>query len=377
MAKRPGLPVAQGIVLELSRSPCLARLPHTAPKRRPSRKPKTAKPKPPPRRPSTIRSPSGNCSTAPPSNCARKSPSSRATRRLRQQMADLAIRSAVGAERALAIGDASAVRFLPPAVPRAVPRHALAPRAHGRARAAARPSTPRAWSRCTAISSRPSVEAACRHFDAALAKGYAGAKFRLSQCLEKTIRRAPRSLMREAADSGHPAAAETGRAAPASKPDRRRRAVRLGPPHRGGGRRPALGAERARVDVRAGPGRQGADPARAARLYLQAARAGDAAAQNNVGELYETGRGVDGTTRSRRSTGTARRPRRASPPPSSTWGGCMPRERGCRRTTPKRASGWSRPSVAAWRQPASSWTGWKRIRANELCPVEYVVGRYI
>ena len=31
----------------------------------------------------------------------------------------------------------------------------------------------------------PGVETACRHFGAALAKGNAGARFRVSQCLEK------------------------------------------------------------------------------------------------------------------------------------------------------------------------------------------------
>ena len=54
----------------------------------------------------------------------------------------------------------------------------------------------------------PAVEAACRHFGAALAKGYAGAKFRLSQCLEKDEPARAAALLREAADSGHPAAAE-------------------------------------------------------------------------------------------------------------------------------------------------------------------------
>jgi TPR repeat protein len=41
-----------------------------------------------------------------------------------------------------------------------------------------------------------------------------------------------------------------------------------------------------------GAGGRSPDPARAVRLYQQAARAGDAAAQNNLAELYEIGRGV-------------------------------------------------------------------------------------
>ena len=36
----------------------------------------------------------------------------------------------------------------------------------------------------------------------------------------------------------------------------------------------------------------GADPQRAMALYLEAAKAGDLSAGNNLGELYETGRGV-------------------------------------------------------------------------------------
>ena len=96
--------------------------------------------------------------------------------------------------------------------------------------------------------------------------------------------------MREAADSGHPAAAELlGRACLEAKPpqadcawERLTMAAAAG--------RPSAQSVLAWMYSQGVGGRS--DPARAARLYLQAARAGDASAQNNAGELYESGRGT-------------------------------------------------------------------------------------
>jgi TPR repeat protein len=208
---------------------------------------------------------------------------------LRQQMADLAIRSAIGAERALAIGDASLFDSY-----RTQFREQFGD-THWRLGRMVRAGNAAAEYAAGVIAlhgilEAPEVDAACRHFGGALAKGYAGARFRVSQCLEKDDPPRAATLMRAAADSGHPAAAELlGRACLEAKP-------------------PQAACARDRLTVAAAAGRPSAqsvlawmyaqgvggnvDPARAARLYVQAARAGDAAAQNNAGELYETGRGV-------------------------------------------------------------------------------------
>ena len=208
---------------------------------------------------------------------------------IRQQIADLALRSAVGAERALALGDASLFDSY-----RTQFREQFHD-THWRLGRMARQGGGAAEYAEGVLALHgyfdpPGVETACRHFGAALAKGYAGAKFRLSQCLEKDEPARAAALMREAADSGHPAAAELlGRACLEATP-------------------PQAACARERLTVAAAAGRPSAqsalawmyaqgvggrsDPVRAARLYLQAARAGDASAQNNAGELYETGRGT-------------------------------------------------------------------------------------
>lgn len=209
---------------------------------------------------------------------------------LRQQMADLAIRSAVGAERALAIGDASLFDSYRRQFGELFhDTHwrigRLASQGNGAAEYAAGVLALHGFLEAA------SVEAACKHFGTALAKGYAGAKFRVSGCLEKTDPARAGVLMREAAASGHPVAAEmVGRACLEAKPpdaqcawDRLTMAAAAG--------RPSAQSVLAWMYTQGAGGRP-ADPARAGRLYLQAAKAGDAAAQNNVGELYETGRGV-------------------------------------------------------------------------------------
>jgi TPR repeat protein len=209
---------------------------------------------------------------------------------LRQQMAELAVRSAVGAERALAIGDASLFDSY---------RRQFGEQFHdtrwrigqmaGKGNAAAGYAA--GVLALHGFGEPVNVEAACRHFEAALAKGYPAAKFRASLCLEKSDPARASILLGEAAASGHPVAAEmVGRACLEAKPqdvrcawDRLTMAAAAG--------RPSAQSVLAWMYTQ-GAGGKAPDPARATRLYLQAARAGDAAAQNNVGELYETGRGV-------------------------------------------------------------------------------------
>jgi len=208
---------------------------------------------------------------------------------VREQIAALAVRSAVGAERALAIGDASLFDSY-----RTQFREQFHDRRWRIGRMAARGNAAAEYAlgvlALHGFVEAPAVETACRHFGAALAKGYLGAKFRLSQCVEKDGPARARTLMREAADSGHPAAAELlGRACLEARPPQAECAwERLTLAAASG--RPTAQAALAWMYAQGVGGK--ADPARAARLYVQAARAGDAAAQNNAGELYESGRGV-------------------------------------------------------------------------------------
>ncbi len=208
---------------------------------------------------------------------------------LRQQMAGLAIRSAVGAERALAIGDASLFDSY------RVQFREQFQDAHWRlGPMAGQGGGPAEYARGVlalhGYFKAPDVADACQHFEASFGRRYAGAKFRLSQCLEKDDPARAAALMREAADSGHPAAAELlGRACLEAKPpqadcawERLTMAAAAG--------RPSAQSVLAWMYSQGVGGRS--DPARAARLYLQAARAGDASAQNNAGELYESGRGT-------------------------------------------------------------------------------------
>lgn len=208
---------------------------------------------------------------------------------IRQQIAGLAVRSAVGAERALAIGDASLfdsyrTQFREQFSDMRWRIGRMARQGGGAAEFALGVLA------LHGFFEPPAVETACRHFGAALARGYAGARFRVSQCLEKDDPARAAALLREAADSGHPAAAELlGRACLEAKPRQAACAYeRLTAAAAAG--RPTAQSALAWMYAQGVGGK--ADPARAARLYLQAARAGDATAQNNAGELYETGRGV-------------------------------------------------------------------------------------
>ena len=120
---------------------------------------------------------------------------------IRQQIADLAVRSAIGAERALAIGDASLFDSY-----RRQFREQFHD-THWRLGRMARQGGGAAEYTGGVLALHgyfepPGLEAACRHFGAALAKGYAGAKFRLSQCLEKDDAARAAALLREAAEAG-------------------------------------------------------------------------------------------------------------------------------------------------------------------------------
>ena len=209
---------------------------------------------------------------------------------LGRQMAGLAVRSAVGAERALAIGNAALFQSY-----RSQYREWFHD-THWRLEHMATQGSRTTEYALGVVAlhgylASPAVDAACRHFLAALKRGYAGAKFRASQCVEKEDPARAAALLRDAADSGHPAAAELlGRACLEAAPlqaacawERLTVAAAAG--------RPSAQSVLAWMYSRGVGGK--ADPARAAGLYLQAARAGDLSAQNNAGELYETGRGVD------------------------------------------------------------------------------------
>jgi TPR repeat protein len=135
------------------------------------------------------------------------------------------------------------------------------------------------------------VARACAHFAAALDKGFSGAKFRHAQCIEKSDPARALALTREAADSGHVEAGERlGRICLEAKPPdlpcafaRLERASREG--------RPSATALLGRMYAEGIGGK--ADPARAARLYREAADHGEPSARNKLGELYERGRGVE------------------------------------------------------------------------------------
>lgn len=209
---------------------------------------------------------------------------------LRRKLADLALRSAIGAERALAIGNARLFdSYLRQFREQFQDIHWRVGLRAARGVAAAKYAA--GVLALHGILEPVSVETACRHFAEALDNGYGGAKFRASQCLEETDPARAAELLRGAAANGHPAAAElVGRSCLARKPPDTPCAWDLMTVAAVAGR-PSAQSLLGWMYVQGSGGRP-ADPDRAARLYLQAARAGDAAAQNNIGELYETGRGV-------------------------------------------------------------------------------------
>ena len=209
---------------------------------------------------------------------------------LREQMMPLALRSALGAERALAIGDASLFDAYRTQFREQFPKRRWrlvrsAQQGDGAAEFALGVLALHGYLEA------PAVETACRYFAKALGKGYAGAAFRMSQCLRQTDPARSAVLLREAAASGHPAAEELiGRACLEAAPQDAVCALENLAAAAAAGR-PSAQSVLAWMLVQ-GTGGRAPDEARAARLYLQAARAGDTPAQNNMGEIYESGRGV-------------------------------------------------------------------------------------
>jgi len=134
------------------------------------------------------------------------------------------------------------------------------------------------------------VERACARFAAALEKGFSGARFRHAQCIEESDPARALKLMQEAADAGHVGAIERlGRIClEAEPPDAPCAYARLERASREG----RLSATTLLGWMHAQGIGGKVDPARAARYYREAAEQGEPSARNNLGELYESGRGV-------------------------------------------------------------------------------------
>ncbi|NJD36525.1 MAG: sel1 repeat family protein [Betaproteobacteria bacterium] len=134
------------------------------------------------------------------------------------------------------------------------------------------------------------IERACASFAAALDKGFSGAKFRHAQCIEQNDPARAFVPMLEAADAGHAGAIErVGRIClEAEPPDAPCAYARLERASREG----RLSATTLLGWMHAQGIGGKVDLARAARYYREAAQQGEPSARNNLGELYETGRGV-------------------------------------------------------------------------------------
>jgi len=130
---------------------------------------------------------------------------------------------------------------------------------------------------------------ACDEFAKAAALGHAAAAYRASLCVAKTDPKAARRWLEQSAGAGHAGAQEAmGRAClETSSVDLACAGHWLG-----------LAAAQGRISAMSllawVYAREGTDAAlsRAATLYRVAAETGDLAAQNNLGEFHETGRGV-------------------------------------------------------------------------------------
>lgn len=208
----------------------------------------------------------------------------------RQRLAELAVRAARGAERALSRGDEALFRAY---------RELVERRLHDTRWRMGRMSEQGSGAAAFALGvlslhgilEPRSVEQACRRFSLALEHGFSGAKFRHSQCLEEREPERAAALLREAADAGHVAAIErVGRACLEATP-------------------PDAACARARLERAAKEGRASAtallgwmhaegigtppDLHRAAALYREAGEGGEPSALNNLGELLENGRGVE------------------------------------------------------------------------------------
>ncbi len=129
----------------------------------------------------------------------------------------------------------------------------------------------------------------CDYFAKAAALGHAAAAYRASQCLAKTDPKLARQWLEQSAGAGHAGAQEAmGRGCiETSRVDLACARKRLEPAAAQG--RASAMSLLAWVYAREGTE---AALARAATLYREAAESGDLAAQNNLGEFHETGRGV-------------------------------------------------------------------------------------
>ena len=164
----------------------------------------------------------------------------------------------------------------------------------------------------------PEVEAACRHFGAALAKGYAGAKFRAVAVPGKGRSRARRGAAARGGRQRPPGGGRVGRPRlPRSQAastracawDRLTLAAAAG--------RPSAQSVLAWMYAQGVEGKAGPRPRRDAVPAGSARRATPRRRTTSANSTKPAA--VRRATRSWRSTGTARRPKRGSPRPSSTW----------------------------------------------------------
>ena len=207
----------------------------------------------------------------------------------RQKLAELALRAARGAERALSRGDDTLFGAY-----RELIQTRLADTRPGLEGMASRGVGAAEFALGTfdlhGFFGERSVERACPRFAAALDKGFGGARFRHAQCIEAGEPARALALFREAASSGHVAAIERlGRICLDAEPpdaacafEQLERAAREGR----ASARSLLGWMHAE-----GIGGK-VDLVRAAQYYRDAAASGEASARNNLGEFYERGRGV-------------------------------------------------------------------------------------
>lgn len=207
----------------------------------------------------------------------------------RQKLAELALRSARAAERALSRGDEDLFHAFRTQIESTYPGvrdriEYMSERGVGAADFAL------ATFALHGMLGERSIGHACASFATALDKGFRGARYRVAQCLEDRDPERATTLMREAAEAGHVAAMEhLGRACLETLPPDVacaymwiERAAREG--------RASAKTYLAWMHVEGIGGRQ--DFALAAQLYRDAARQGESSAANNLGELLENGRGV-------------------------------------------------------------------------------------
>jgi TPR repeat protein len=206
-----------------------------------------------------------------------------------QKLAELALRAARAAERALARGDenlftAYRAQFKKHFAGTRPGLEAMAKRGIGAAEFALGTLA------LHGFFEERNVERACAHFAAALDKGFGGAKFRHAQCIEESDPARALKLMQEAGDAGHVGAIERlGRIClEANPPDAPCAYARLERASREG----RLSATTLLGWMHAQGIGGKVDLASAARYYREAADKGEVSARNNLGELYETGRGV-------------------------------------------------------------------------------------